>query len=83
MYLAIVSFVAALLFCYDKRAAIRHRRRIPEVVLHVAEAIGGVFVILIFMYVIRHKNRKFAYYGITYLIFAGWLAYIALKYFVK
>lgn len=72
--IAIIEVLAACLFCFDKRAAVKHRRRVPEAALHFVELIGGVFVIIPLMYIIRHKNRKFAYFGITYLIFAAWLA---------
>ena len=76
--LIIVNILATSLFCYDKLAAAKHRRRIPEAVLHTMELIGGVFVIIPLMYIIRHKNRKFSYFGITYLIFAGWCAVLYL-----
>ena len=73
IYFLIVNILAASLFCYDKRAAIKHRHRIPEAVLHFTELIGGVFIIIPLMYIIRHKNRKFRYFGITFLIFAAWI----------
>lgn len=81
--IAIIEVISACLFCFDKRAAIKHRRRIPEAVLHTMELIGGVFVILPLMYIIRHKNRKFSYFGITFLIFAAWIGGLYWYFFVR
>ena len=72
-YLLIISLVAVILFVFDKNAAKHQRRRIPENVLHAAELLGGVFVIIPMMYLIRHKNRKAPYFLVTYLILAAWL----------
>lgn len=76
IYFALISLLAAVLFCCDKRAAVQHRRRVPEMVLHLMELVGGVFIIVPLMYIIRHKNRKFKYYAVTYLILAVWIAAI-------
>lgn len=73
------NLIAGLVFAYDKRCAKRQQRRIPEALLHILELSGGVFAVIFLMYSIRHKNRKFAYYAITYLILIGW---IALLYFI-
>lgn len=85
MYLIIaaVEILSAALFCYDKRAAVKHRRRVPEAVLHLMELVGGVFVVVPLMYIIRHKNRKFAYFWLTYLIFACWTGGLYWFFFVR
>lgn len=73
-YFLLISLVAGVTFALDKYKAKRAKWRIPEQSLHVLEALGGVFVILLLMYKIRHKNAKSSYYIKTYLILACWLA---------
>lgn len=72
-YLIIVNLLAGVVFAYDKHCACSHRWRVPEAMLHLLELLGGVPVILILMYIIRHKNRKFSYFVVTYLILALWI----------
>ena len=72
-YLFGINLLAGALFTYDKRAAKGHRRRISERMLHLFELGGGVFSILLLMYILHHKNRKFNYYSLTYLVAVIWL----------
>ena len=74
IYLIIINAAGAAIFSFDKRAAIKGRRRIPERTLHLLELTGGVFSIWPLMYILRHKNRKFSYFAITYLVLSGWIA---------
>ena len=76
IYLLCINLFAGILFAYDKRAAIGHRRRIPERLLHLLELLGGVFATLLLMFVLRHKNRKFSFYVLTYIILAAWIMII-------
>jgi len=71
-----INIVSAVFFVYDKLAAARSKRRIPERLLHFLELVGGVFSILILMYVIRHKNRKWNYFSVSWLILAAWVSFI-------
>lgn len=71
-YLVVVNIVSAVLFTYDKVAAIRRKRRIPELVLHFSEVTGGVFFVVMLMYLINHKNRKPDYNRITYAVLIVW-----------
>ena len=80
IYLLAVNLVASIFFISDKQRALHGRRRIPELVLHLLEALGGVFLVIPLMYIIRHKNRKISYFIITYLLFFAW---IAATYFLK
>ena len=73
IYLGVINLVSGMMFIADKRAAIKNHRRIPERTLHVLEMLGGVFVNLILMYSIHHKNRKFRYYGVTWVVMMGWI----------
>ena len=74
LYLIAVNLISAILFVYDKSAAMRNKRRIPENLLHFFEFIGGVFVIIILMYTIKHKNMKLSYYLPAWLLLIWWIA---------
>lgn len=63
-----------LAFWWDKRAAERSAWRVRERSLHVFEALGGWPGALLAMRVVRHKNRKPAYWGWTALIACGHVA---------
>ena len=76
LYLVIVNVATAALFTYDKVAAHRGKRRIPELILHGFELAGGVFSVVVLMYVINHKSRKMSYYLKTYLFLILWAAAI-------
>lgn len=73
-YFCFISVVSALVFAFDKYRAKQAKWRVPEATLHMLEAAGGVVAVLVLMYTIRHKNAKFSYYGVTYLILVVWLA---------
>lgn len=75
-YIGIINLLSGLIFTFDKHAAIKGRRRIPERTLHLFEIIGGVFANLFLMYTLHHKNRKFSYWIWTWLIMTGWLILI-------
>lgn len=54
------NLVALLITAYDKRAAKKHRRRVPEkVFLQFAATLGGAGVLAAF-YICRHKTRHLA-----------------------
>ena len=75
-YLFIISAISATLFIYDKYAAQKGKTRISEKLLHFCEMAGGVFINIILMYFIRHKNRKFSYYSISWIILVIWTTII-------
>ncbi|MEI8085780.1 MAG: DUF1294 domain-containing protein [Paludibacter sp.] len=72
-YLAIINLLSGILFSYDKQAARKNRRRIPETTLHTFELVGGAFANIMLMYTLRHKNRKFSYYWVTWVVMIGWV----------
>ncbi len=72
-YFLFIGIIDAAIFAYDKRCARSGKRRVPERVLHFLELMGGVFIIIPTMYVLHHKNKKFKYYAITYLILLLWI----------
>lgn len=73
IYLTIINIASGIIFLSDKHAAIKNRRRIPERTLHFLEILGGVFVTILLMYSFHHKNRKFGYYGVTWVVLIGWI----------
>ena len=71
IYLILINIISALIFIKDKNAATSTKnkvRRIPEKNLHLLETVGGVFSIVLLIYIIRHKNKKISYFSITYII---------------
>jgi len=76
IYLIIINLASGIVFIYDKRVAIKNHRRVPERTLHSFELLGGVFANMVLMYSIHHKNRKFRYYGVTWVVMMGWMVTI-------
>ena len=74
LYLLAIGIVGVIFLCTDKYKATHEKWRIKERTLHTFEWIGGVFLMLPTMYIIRHKNRKVAYYWITYAALVAWVA---------
>ena len=58
IWYGVVSLLTMLLFGWDKRAAVRAGRRIPEAALLSAALLGGGIGGLLGMYLFRHKTRK-------------------------
>jgi uncharacterized membrane protein YsdA (DUF1294 family) len=78
IYLIIINLISGIIFGYDKRAAIKKRQRISERTLHLLEIMGGVFVNLLLIYTLRHKNRKFRYWVWTWVMAIGWMIFLNL-----
>ncbi|NLX92619.1 MAG: DUF1294 domain-containing protein [Clostridiales bacterium] len=57
IWLAAVSGFTTLLTLYDKRAARRGARRVPEHTLLLVSAIGGSAAMLATMRIVRHKTK--------------------------
>ena len=72
-YLILINFLAGIVFSYDKFAAVTKRTRVKESGLHLFEALGGAFAILLLMYVLRHKTQKSLYYMWTWIFMTFWL----------
>lgn len=60
-YLTLISLISVLATVWDKRAARRHRRRVPEAHLLLLGLLGGSLCMFITMKAIRHKtlHKKF------------------------
>lgn len=81
IYLIIINIISDILFCADKRRAKKDKRRIPESILHLFELIGGIFTIIPLMFIIRHKNQKWSYKLVSFIILALWIFFIAVALF--
>ena len=57
-----------LLFALDKHKARRGQRRIPERTLHLATLPGAALGAWAAIFLLHHKNRKAAFWGITLLL---------------
>jgi len=60
-YLILIGIISVALTIYDKLAARKGRRRIPEKTLLILAALGGSLAMLVVMRIIRHKtlHKKF------------------------
>lgn len=70
LFYAAIGLFTAILFCLDKRAAIRSSRRIPEKNLLLFSLLGGAFGALITIFLIHHKSSKPQFY-LPVFLFAG------------
>ena len=69
VYLGLISLVAVILTVADKRAAVKHRGRVPEKTLLWVAALGGSIAMYLTMKLIRHKTKKRKFMiGIPFLI---------------
>ena len=62
-YLIIINIITLAAFGIDKFAAIKHRRRIREIILLGLAVLGGSVGALMGMYIFNHKVRK-AYFRV-------------------
>ncbi len=59
------NLLCFLLFALDKRKAQRSQRRIAEKTLHLATLPGAAPGAWAAIFLLRHKNRKAAFWGVT------------------
>ena len=59
------NLLCFLLFAWDKRKAQRDQRRIAERTLHLATLPGAAPGAWAAMFLLRHKTRKAAFWGVT------------------
>lgn len=62
LFMLAMGLFTAGLYAFDKYAAIRHWRRIPEKILLTSALLGGAVFALFTMILIRHKTRKMWFY---------------------
>lgn len=56
-YITVLSIISVIVTAHDKLSAERGGRRVPERTLLALSALGGSAVMLLMMYLIRHKTR--------------------------
>ena len=79
IYLILISLWGVVLTLYDKGAAKRGARRVPEAVLFLTGALGGAFAMFLCMQIIRHKTAHASFMlGFPLMI----LAHAALLYYL-
>lgn len=60
-YLVIISLITFCVYGYDKRQAIRQKRRIPETWLHLLALAGGTIGAFAGQQFFRHKTKKWKF----------------------
>jgi uncharacterized membrane protein YsdA (DUF1294 family) len=58
LYLAAVNLLTFIIYVWDKRCAVKGRRRVPERTLITLALLGGSPAALLGMLAARHKTRK-------------------------
>lgn len=74
LYMLLIGVIGVISLRIDKYKATHERWRIKERTLHILEFLGGIFLMLPAMYIIRHKNRKVSYYWISWTAIVLWVA---------
>jgi len=77
------NLLCFLLFAFDKRKAQRGQRRMAEKTLHLATLLGAAPGAWAAIWLLRHKNRKAAFWGVTLglTLLQGAVLYCTLPYF--
>jgi uncharacterized membrane protein YsdA (DUF1294 family)/cold shock CspA family protein len=70
-------------YAYDKAQAQSQGLRVPELVLHVLEALGGTPGAFVAMRVLHHKNRKRDFQIVFWLIVAAQLGFLVWLLFLR
>ena len=71
LYILIINLVAFIVFGWDKRLSVKHKRRVPESTLLGITFIGGTVGAVLGMLIFRHKISKMSFllkFGGTVLI---------------
>lgn len=71
IYLISINLISGIIFAYDKKASKRRRIRVPEIILHLLELMGGVFINWLFMFLLNHKSSKTRYYVYVWVVLLG------------
>ena len=83
-YLIGVNTAVVLFYGYDKQQSATHRRRVPELTLHILALSGGVLGAFLGQTIFRHKTRKLKFRIVSLailalqiiLIFCYWRVYL-------
>lgn len=89
VYLLMVYFLASNIFAiavtvYDKKAARKKYRRIPEKNLLITAALSGCITMYVTMHIIHHKTRKPKFMvGIPVILIVEIFAFLGIAYLCK
>jgi uncharacterized membrane protein YsdA (DUF1294 family) len=84
IYLMAITFTTMIIYFYDKSKAVTGMgMRVPELVLHILEALGGSVGGLLSQNLFRHKKRKTSFYKITWMILVIQGTFFSLPYILK
>lgn len=76
VYIAIINITGIIVCVYDKRAAIKKRRRVSERTLFAISLFGGALGVYIAMLAVRHKTKRWYFMVFLPCIIIGWAALI-------
>ncbi|WP_245168935.1 DUF1294 domain-containing protein [Chryseobacterium sp. RR2-3-20] len=60
-FLIIINFLSFIVFCLDKRKAVKHQQRISEFTLLTITLAGGIIGSVLGMFIFNHKISKFSF----------------------
>ena len=84
IYLAVISLVAIIITCHDKRRARQGGRRVPELTLLNIAVFGGSVAMYLTMLKIRHKTKHPRFMvGIPFIIILQIAAVASLIYLLR
>ena len=73
IYLIIINIISFILYFIDKRLAIKHKYRIPEMVLILFSILGGVLGSLLSMSLFHHKTKHIKFIILNPLFLFTWI----------
>lgn len=80
-YLLIMNFISFFLWGLDKYFAIRHKWRIPEIMLFLVSFMGGCFGFILGMVLFSHKTKKILFWVLEILFCFIWIGLIVLHFY--
>lgn len=84
LYLLIINIISFIVCYADKRAAIKHKSRVPEKRLFAFALLGGAVGMLLGMLFFRHKTRQWRFViGIPLIILIQIIALYFVQYYFK
>ena len=78
VYFLAINLAAFAVCCYDKHAARKRKRRVPEKTLFLLSAVGGAYGMLVGMLGCRHKTRHPSFMILVPLVCIIWAVLIVL-----
>jgi uncharacterized membrane protein YsdA (DUF1294 family) len=77
LWLLAINLVTAAVYAWDKQAARRGARRVPETRLFLLNALGGVAGAWIVFLGMRHKTRHRSFWVVQSVATAAWIVVLA------